>query len=309
MEFTKDIKFNTSPTVGEDLTVTYNGFLSSSAELFMVSGFGESWENTTETQMNKIETGFTAKINLLDSDTFNFCFRNSNNEWDNNSNCNYISPILPAIIEETNEIVEEQNIQNFDIDALIEELLQPLTISESIETEDTSAIQINSKNIDLGVEITKLLSQIDSPSVDNDSVETFNAAEFLDSMIISETPVEEFENKREKTINLENKIKQSINIDKIVNEIIEETVGITNITENVLSPEYTKNLFTVEEKSEPSSILNEENETATALISLETPFKISPRKLSKFYLLRKRIKLALYKALIRIPKLIFGTEK
>ena len=49
-------------------------------------------------------------------------------------------------------------------------------------------------------------------------------------------------------------------------------------------------------------------ESQNALVNVKSPFTISPRKLSKFYLIRKRIKLAFYKALIKLPNLIFGTD-
>ena len=40
--------------------------------------------------MEKTELGFQAEIELGEGETFNFCFKNNNNEWDNNSNNNYI---------------------------------------------------------------------------------------------------------------------------------------------------------------------------------------------------------------------------
>ena len=43
--------------------------------------------------MEKTEIGFQAEINLINADTFNFCFRNGNNEWDNNNCANYIFPL------------------------------------------------------------------------------------------------------------------------------------------------------------------------------------------------------------------------
>ena len=39
--------------------------------------------------MNKTELGFQTEIELLSGNTFNLCFRNSNNEWDNNDGKNY----------------------------------------------------------------------------------------------------------------------------------------------------------------------------------------------------------------------------
>ena len=43
--------------------------------------------------MEKTELGFQAEIHLDEGETFNFCFRNASNEWDNNEGQNYIFPI------------------------------------------------------------------------------------------------------------------------------------------------------------------------------------------------------------------------
>ena len=43
--------------------------------------------------MEKTDLGFQAELNLGTGDTFNFCFRNNNDEWDNNDGKNYIFPL------------------------------------------------------------------------------------------------------------------------------------------------------------------------------------------------------------------------
>ena len=44
--------------------------------------------------MERIKRSFhAAEISLPAYDTFNFCFRDENNNWDNNENNNYIFPI------------------------------------------------------------------------------------------------------------------------------------------------------------------------------------------------------------------------
>ena len=43
--------------------------------------------------MEKTDLGFQAEIQLLEGDTFNFCFKNSNEIWDNNNGQNYIFPL------------------------------------------------------------------------------------------------------------------------------------------------------------------------------------------------------------------------
>ena len=49
--------------------------------------------------MDKTELGFQAEIELIESDTFNFCFRNEKNEWDNNNYENYIFELEPQITD------------------------------------------------------------------------------------------------------------------------------------------------------------------------------------------------------------------
>ena len=41
-------------------------------------------------EMEKTELGFQAEIQLCEGDSFNLCFKNENDEWDNNDNQNYI---------------------------------------------------------------------------------------------------------------------------------------------------------------------------------------------------------------------------
>ena len=191
MEFTNDIKLNQQPTVNEELTITYHGFLSDSPEMWIVYGFNDSWEHTSECKMEKTSDGFTAKINMLDFSTFHFCFKNANNEWDNNAYQNYITPILPCENTQTEKLEESEIL---DIDCLIEEILQPIAF-ESVKQEiSETAIQITTEPIDLGAEITKILSQIEEFEIPfEDSIEYTTLEEILSGAII-ETPTELLDN-------------------------------------------------------------------------------------------------------------------
>ena len=40
--------------------------------------------------MEKTELGFLVELKLMEGETFNFCFKNGNDEWDNNDGKNYI---------------------------------------------------------------------------------------------------------------------------------------------------------------------------------------------------------------------------
>lgn len=101
MEFTKDIEFSKKLKENEESTITYKGYLyqKNSQEVTMVYGYGDSWDNTSNALMAKTDHGFEATIKLASNyDTFNFCFKNENNEWDNNYGYNFISPIVPSFV-------------------------------------------------------------------------------------------------------------------------------------------------------------------------------------------------------------------
>ena len=96
MELVKNIFFNTDKLIeNSKVKISYTGelFQNNSEEVYIHYGFGLNWDNVNELKMEKTELGFQAEIELTESETFNFCFRNSNNEWDNNNRENYIFPI------------------------------------------------------------------------------------------------------------------------------------------------------------------------------------------------------------------------
>ena len=96
MELVKNIFFNTDKLVeNSKVKISYTGklFQDGSEEVYIHYGFGLNWDNLGEVKMEKTELGFQAEIELIESDTFNFCFRNNLNEWDNNDSENYIFPI------------------------------------------------------------------------------------------------------------------------------------------------------------------------------------------------------------------------
>ena len=96
MELVKNIFFNTDKlTSNSIIKISYAGelFQNNSEKVFIHYGFGLLWEEVTEIEMTKTELGFQAEIQIGDYDSFNFCFKNNLNEWDNNDGSNYIFPI------------------------------------------------------------------------------------------------------------------------------------------------------------------------------------------------------------------------
>ncbi len=100
MELTKNIFFNTDKLI-ENTTVkiSYTGklFSQNCESVFIHYGFGLNWDNVNEIEMEKTELGFQAEIELSSFDTLNFCFKDGNNNWDNNDGKNYVFPIEKTI--------------------------------------------------------------------------------------------------------------------------------------------------------------------------------------------------------------------
>ena len=97
MELTKNIFFNTDKLVeNSKVKISYTGMLfqdASTQEVSIHYGFGMNWDNVNDVEMKKTELGYQAEIELGEGDSFNFCFKNNNNVWDNNNGANYIFPL------------------------------------------------------------------------------------------------------------------------------------------------------------------------------------------------------------------------
>lgn len=106
------IKFGGNLIKNKTCTITYSGtlFQNNSEFVNIVYGFGNEWHHTKEQEMERTEDGFVVEVNMLEYDTFNFCFRNSNYEWDNNNNQNYTSPISEEAQEEINFIINDDTV-------------------------------------------------------------------------------------------------------------------------------------------------------------------------------------------------------
>ena len=93
MELSKNIFFNTDKLIqNTKVKISYTGklFQEQSEEVFLHYGFNNEWKELNEINMEKTDLGFQAEVELPEYETFNFCFRDGNNNWDNNNNQNYI---------------------------------------------------------------------------------------------------------------------------------------------------------------------------------------------------------------------------
>ncbi len=76
---------------GEKTTVKYKGLLYNSGAdaVYMRLGYGSDWENQTNVKMSKTHEGFEAEIPLTSPEKLNLAFKDSADNWDNNSGMNY----------------------------------------------------------------------------------------------------------------------------------------------------------------------------------------------------------------------------
>ena len=103
MELLKDIYFNTDKLVeNTNVKVSYTGkfYQGDNDKVFIHYGYGKDWDNVQEVEMKKTDLGYQTELNLAGNETINFCFKNQNNEWDNNLGQNYVFNIEKASINE-----------------------------------------------------------------------------------------------------------------------------------------------------------------------------------------------------------------
>ena len=118
MELVKNIFFNTDRlTPYTNIKISYTGkfFQDNSEHVFIHYGFNNEWDNLTEMEMKKTELGYQVEIKLLDKESFNFCFKNDNDEWDNNEGQNFIflieKPETSLILMDINELPTRRHLR------------------------------------------------------------------------------------------------------------------------------------------------------------------------------------------------------
>lgn len=348
MNYSTDVKFSNNLIKKGKTTITYSGslFRTGSEAITLVYGFGDNWDHTTEKEMTKNENNFSVEIDLLDYDKINFCFRNSNNIWDNNNYLNYIAPIA-----------EPEKDYNF----IINENLMPEMLNNLFETDLStyeSQNQSLSSNIEEGISVENIITQNQSEETSMELVENSIVSEECFEIEIPEdvpADIQEFmgEISDEPSLTNDLEIAFASASDKSQDEKKEDIVNfdMDSLIDEILSPiieaktsevqDYKANIK-IEELDVDKNFLefseqqNEEEVPVDAISSDEinevqketvlensenslievkesdASFLVSPRSLNKLYILKKRIKLAFYKLFTAIPKIIdsaFNEEK
>lgn len=81
----------TTINVGDEVTLSYKGLLAQSGAetIYAHIGYGDEWEDKEFIPMEKNNDLFKVKINVNHSDKLNIAFKDSVDNWDNNSQQNY----------------------------------------------------------------------------------------------------------------------------------------------------------------------------------------------------------------------------
>jgi hypothetical protein len=78
-----------SISAGDEVTITYTGDLAKNENVCAHVGYGDSWENKEFIPMTLEKNVCKATIKISSSDCLKICFKDVQDNWDNNSGNNY----------------------------------------------------------------------------------------------------------------------------------------------------------------------------------------------------------------------------
>lgn len=96
MTISEKIFFDTDKlTEGRTAKLVYTGSLveGGATEVYVHFGFGLLWDNLQEIKLDKVGDSYETEITMSSCEDINFCFRDENNNWDNNNAQNYTAPV------------------------------------------------------------------------------------------------------------------------------------------------------------------------------------------------------------------------
>lgn len=281
MDFSTYIKFSSNLTENQETTITYSGYLfkKNSSSLKIVYGFGSNWMYTKEQEMEKTENGFVANVKMLNFSDFNFCFKNPNNEWDNNFGKNFSAPISEYKVEEA--FVLNENV----IDDILTNLVQ-CDVSKVEKTVTPTATEVKTavQEIKVTEELSNSTSSEKQTPLNNISIENFQ----------NRIKVENYKNIY---IDEPTNVVDSV-VDNIVDDLANNSV---HIEESVETP-----VDTIVNDMIDNLYENSQNIESNDVPFEETGLVVSPRTLGKFYSFKKKMKIALYRFFKSFPKLLSG---
>lgn len=79
-------------TLGDELKIKYKGLLanSGSTKIYLHAGYGHAWSPELDIPMKKTKDGgWSVTVQVDEPSSFNFCFRDDAENWDNNQGRNW----------------------------------------------------------------------------------------------------------------------------------------------------------------------------------------------------------------------------
>ena len=73
----------------ESIELRYNGCLDGAKGIYLHYGIGDTWEGVTDCKMRKLKYCYKTEVSVPTGVDINFCFRDSEGNWDNNYGNNY----------------------------------------------------------------------------------------------------------------------------------------------------------------------------------------------------------------------------
>lgn len=260
MNFTKDIYLNTDKLYeNSSLIILYNGMLSKDQnnKVFLHYGYNDTWDNPDELKLKRTDSGMLGVLRVSSGNSFQFVFRDNNNGWDNNNNSNYILPILE----------KEDTVLEFG--------------PEDAEKESKKEESMHSENLDLesSVYATDEFEFQDSYNLETSSIphntvvnkfefDDFTNTYFIKQEVINRPKMEEYKPLDDSFLEFSS-----------TDQVEEVKVSESKITASTPIVDFAEN------------IAKEENKE-TSLVSLKDS---KPSRRSSWYILKRRVKLAVLK--------------
>lgn len=284
MELTKDIKFDKELKQNESVKINYSGDLlkNGSNEIYIVFGFDKDWKNTTYQKMDKSENGFSTSIQLLEYNDFNFCFKDSNDNWDNNNHSDYTLKI------------EKKVGSTSDLNTLLDDILNETQIKN-----DSTSIEDSISKIQKIADTFEQLFEDAETTVSDSNNETIQHFDSLLDEIECETTISNVIST------------QSLDLEKTFPEEFDfcvDTGTVVNIETN--EDEISSNVTLVESQVEMTPTSQTTSEKSNLALTTTSKHKniFDFDNLSPWYVFKKRVRLAFYKLIYVLPAFLFGEE-
>lgn len=303
MNFTKDIYFDKEKIYeNSELNITYTGQLSSSEKVYISYGYGNLWDNKNEIELSKNSTGFFGTIKIESGIDLQFCFHDSNNCWDNNNTQNYIVPIYK----------EETKFQTSKQISVSEDSLkfEPIIVSEKeidLNLDTTPSVYTTApfKPITVSSKTVDIYSKPETNNIENIvipkeiKIENKKTIEPINEITTQEeVPLSQLCETKTEANKIEEKIVSFDSLkgtkEKFVKAFDDNNITAGSVYVSSLIEDYQQKIVKEPKSKEPPTFIEDITITTKALVPTKQK-GLEKKGSSKIYLIKKKIKVSLYK--------------